>query len=589
MFTGFASKKNVKYSIIIPTCNHLEDCLKPCVESILKTTEFDNVEVIIIANGCTDGTKDYVSSLNENFSIIWNDKLIGFSKAVNLGIKHSKGEYIILLNNDVIILDWGNNNRWIKQLEEPFLKDEQLAISGPKYAEIPPILYGYLEFWCAMIKKKIVEEIGFLDEIFTDADFCIRTQIKRYHIKTVENMSIYFDGKNISQSDYSNEISERNKKILVEKYGKIMPVNIPQSKNIEKIEAKDNKIEVTAEISTKDRYFETLPLCLNAIANQTYRPKYLMLFDDGEQKDLRNEPLYKHLFSLLQLKGIEWVVTFGQRMGQVANHQKAFETAKTSVIWRIDDDEIPEPTCLEKLVSCMDDKTGAVGGLVMDTNGKFPFDPLSCNKIEDIIILPNAQWHLHKDTNVKEVDHLYSSFIYRKEASPNGYCKNLSVVGHREETLFTMEIKRNGWKLLLNPLAITWHFQSPKGGIRTFQDTSLWEHDDQYFKEKMKEWGIIIKDSNDTKFIVLLNGLGDHFCFKKILPEVKQKYKNKRICIATSYPAVFDDEEGIQLIDISTAQAMLGDLEVYSVYRLMGLRNWKQNLVEAFREMYVNI
>jgi hypothetical protein len=47
-------KSNPKISIVIPTYNHLEDALKPCIESIEKYTTMDEVEIIVVANGCSD-------------------------------------------------------------------------------------------------------------------------------------------------------------------------------------------------------------------------------------------------------------------------------------------------------------------------------------------------------------------------------------------------------------------------------------------------------------------------------------------------------------------------------------------------------
>ena len=49
---------------------------------------------------------------------------------------------------------------------------------------------------------------------------------------------------------------------------------------------------------------------------------------------------YKGLFSLLSRRGIQWEVVFGAGIGQLANHQKALEMAKTEWIWRLDDDDV---------------------------------------------------------------------------------------------------------------------------------------------------------------------------------------------------------------------------------------------------------
>jgi predicted O-methyltransferase YrrM len=76
---------------------------------------------------------------------------------------------------------------------------------------------------------------------------------------------------------------------------------------------KHGRPTVAAEISTKDRYNTTLPLAIYAIASQTVKVDKLIIFDDGEQIDLRAVPLYAHLFALLQRKGIPWFVNFGNK------------------------------------------------------------------------------------------------------------------------------------------------------------------------------------------------------------------------------------------------------------------------------------
>ena len=76
----------MKYSIVIPTYNNCEKYLKPCIDSIIKYTNMENVELIVSANGCTDNTKaylDYLKTAIPNLEVVWNYNAVGFAKAVN--------------------------------------------------------------------------------------------------------------------------------------------------------------------------------------------------------------------------------------------------------------------------------------------------------------------------------------------------------------------------------------------------------------------------------------------------------------------------------------------------------------------------
>ena len=89
------------------------------------------------------------------------------------------------------------------------------------------------------------------------------------------------------------------------------------------------KIDVTVEISTKNRYQTTLPICLMSVANQTYTPKKILMFDDGDQKDLRQDPTFASIFALLAAKNIQFECVFGRKKGQVENHQMALSLSTT--------------------------------------------------------------------------------------------------------------------------------------------------------------------------------------------------------------------------------------------------------------------
>ena len=58
-------------SVIIPTYNHCDEFLKPLCESIIKYTDLNDIEIIIVANGCRDNTREYIESLPDQFKLVW--------------------------------------------------------------------------------------------------------------------------------------------------------------------------------------------------------------------------------------------------------------------------------------------------------------------------------------------------------------------------------------------------------------------------------------------------------------------------------------------------------------------------------------
>jgi len=100
----------IKISIIIVNYN-TSDLLNNCLLSIKKNSGNlfidNNIEIIVIDNGSSD---ESLTMLNKNFpevSIIKNNLNIGFGSANNQGIKKTKGEYVLMLNSDIEVLDNG--------------------------------------------------------------------------------------------------------------------------------------------------------------------------------------------------------------------------------------------------------------------------------------------------------------------------------------------------------------------------------------------------------------------------------------------------------------------------------------------------
>lgn len=344
---------------------------------------------------------------------------------------------------------------------------------------------------------------------------------------------------------------------------------------------------ITASISTRNRYFTTLPMCLAAIANQTKTPDELIIFDDGEHRDLRQEPIYQCLLNHFSKRKIDWKVEFGSGEGQVKNHQKTLEMAKHELIWRLDDDNVPEANVLETLYGELGKQTGAIGGLVLDPKNDLHPNKMASSKIEDIFFGLNEQWFPHDKPSIKQVDHLYSTFLFRKEAATHGYEPTLSRVGHREETMFTYEMKRKGWNLQVTPHAVTWHYHNPAGGIRDNTNAEMWEHDEQIFLQKMKYWGVV---TNQYFPIIMNNGLGDHLAFKTLMPEIVTKYKNQKILLAVCFPDLFKEyavHPNVRILSIADAFLSYGEnVHRFDIYKWMVENNWTGHIIDAFRKLY---
>lgn len=121
----------IKISVSILTYN-AQDLIEQCLESVLKQT-YPNIEILVIDNGSTDKTLEIIRKIrvNSDIGIIINNKNLGFSAGHNIGIRESSGEYILCLNQDIVL-----DKDFVKYVAEAMEKDEKIgSVQGKLYRQ----------------------------------------------------------------------------------------------------------------------------------------------------------------------------------------------------------------------------------------------------------------------------------------------------------------------------------------------------------------------------------------------------------------------------------------------------------------------
>ncbi|MBU4331546.1 glycosyltransferase family 2 protein [Patescibacteria group bacterium] len=112
-------------TIVIITWNSRK-FLPYCLESIFEQT-FKDFSIIIVDNGSTDGTVEYIKQEYPMATCLKNFKNLGFCRANNQGIHLAKGEYVLLCNTDIIL-----KNDFLKNAMKTIESDKNIASVGGK-------------------------------------------------------------------------------------------------------------------------------------------------------------------------------------------------------------------------------------------------------------------------------------------------------------------------------------------------------------------------------------------------------------------------------------------------------------------------
>ncbi len=112
-------------SVIILSWNALP-LLKRFLPSVVDSS-YDNLEIIVADNASSDDSANWVAETFRHVRVLRLAENYGFCKGNNLAIEEAKGEFVVLLNNDV----WVTPD-WLQPLVSRMISDERVAAIQPK-------------------------------------------------------------------------------------------------------------------------------------------------------------------------------------------------------------------------------------------------------------------------------------------------------------------------------------------------------------------------------------------------------------------------------------------------------------------------
>ncbi|HSW56702.1 MAG TPA: glycosyltransferase family 2 protein [Ignavibacteriaceae bacterium] len=198
----------MELSIIIINYNSKQVLLN-CLHSLLQSPTNISSEIFVIDNASTESIKDVEQQFPE-IVFIFNEKNIGFAAANNIGIKESKGRYILLLNPDTIVND-DSFPPMIQYLE----KHDDVGIVGCKIFNADGEIERSTHSFPSLLKE-FVHANEFIKNIIGYDSWIAGPLKKIFRAKSLES---YWDHNSIKEVDHVTGACMMVKREAIDKVG----------------------------------------------------------------------------------------------------------------------------------------------------------------------------------------------------------------------------------------------------------------------------------------------------------------------------------------------------------------------------------
>lgn len=251
----------VSVDVVIPVYNALSD-VEQCIDSVLACRDGLDVRVLVVNDGSDVETTAWLRgrcAREPALALIEHPRNLGYTRAVNSGLRAASAQYLVTLNSDTLVSDG-----WLKGMLRCMASDRELGIVGPlsnaaSWQNVPELFdpdgsfsvnvlppgfdaaamartvaaaskrrYPKLPFvngFCFLMRREVVDAIGFMDEASfpegygEENDYCVRAADAGFKLAIADDVYVFHAKSKSFGHARRRALSEAGSRILRRKHG----------------------------------------------------------------------------------------------------------------------------------------------------------------------------------------------------------------------------------------------------------------------------------------------------------------------------------------------------------------------------------